>query len=135
MSISIRIVNPPENTYWWLCGLLEPFAGSNPLRPDEAWNFPDDSWGETELIHSVHGPGVGELYIISAYTEGAPPENPALLDSAILTGTLVEDGKSYVFDFNTRTVSEVGIAMAGGFLPLILLGGGLVAIAYARRRR
>jgi len=128
MSVSIRITNPPENTFWWLCSLLEPFAGSESLRPNEAWVFPDESWGTTELIHPVHGPGVGELYSISAYTEDS-----IQLDSAVLTDTLVEDGKSYVFDFSTHTFSEAGILQAG-FLPLILIGGGLVALAATRRR-
>ncbi len=130
MSVSIRITNPPENTFWWLGSLNEPFAGSGPLRSDEAWVFPDESWGGTELIHPIHGPGIGELYSIRAFTE-----EQVLLDSAILSGTLVEDGKGYVFDFSTQTFSEVGIVTAGGFMPLILIGGGLAAVAYALRRR
>lgn len=135
MSVSIRIKNPPEGTYWWLASLLEPFAGSNPLRPDEAWNFPADSWGATDLYHPIHGLGVGELYSISAFSEGAPPENPVLLAQAMLTGTLVEEGKSYVFDFAAGTFSEkAGLAR---FLPFAVVGTmvGIVGVGLVAKRR
>jgi len=128
MSVSIRIKNPPEGTYWWLASLLEPFAGSDPLRPDEAWQLP-------ELLHPVHGPGVGELYSISAYSEGAPPENPVLLAQAMLTGILVEEGKSYVFDFAAGTFNEqAGGAGLALFLPFAVVGVVGVGLVAARRQ-
>lgn len=133
MGVSIRIKNPPEGTYWWIGSLQYPFAGSGPLRPYEAWEFPDEEWGAMELTHPIHGPGVGELGAISVYDEALNQ-----LAMVNLLETLVGEGKSYIFDFETWTFEEKGKGMLALLLPLGvvgIVGFGLVAVKNRGRLR
>lgn len=110
MSAKIRVTNSlPEWTYWTL-EMAPPavFALTAPINRGITY--------DGSIVDGGIAPGGDAISEIRVFIDIA-----ALPVQTFHPVGVIEDGKSYVFDFETGTLSE-GVALAGcGTLPVILV--------------
>lgn len=122
MSAKISGINaPPEWTYWTI-EMVQPiiFVQTKPIGKTIAYNG--------DIRGGGISPGGDVIREIRVFID----INSFPVATFAPVG-VIEDGKSYLFDFNTGILSEGKIKSA--LLPLILIGGGLVAVVLIANKR
>jgi len=120
MSARIRVINaPPEWTYWTL-EMAPPVVFTETVQINKAITY------DGSIVDGGIAPGGDAIFEIRVFID----INALPVQTFHPTG-LIEDGKSYVFDFETGTLEE-GVAPAG-CLPAfgVVLLAALAALAAA----
>lgn len=121
--ITFSIKNPPSGSDEWLLIINDQYYSSEYLGISDSWNFPGGSLQQASLRFLAYGPYGGGT---TKYADRTRLDN-------------IQDGKSYVYDFSTDTLSIVsgsGAEGDSGWLKWLGLGiGSLLAIAFVQKWR
>jgi len=126
--ISLGIKNPPAAAKSWLPVIYEDYVPNYPdysLDLDWTWEVAAFGFMDLRFIFYTNSPRTESGFVI--------------VDSYDIDGAMLEDGKSYVFDYASKTFGErIEESSIGDKLPWIISGAaivGLAAVAIVSGRR